>query len=171
MQYPVPEAGYGTLPTPPTYTQNYAPAYPAADNQIPYNAQVPYSNRNERKRSTVGLTLGILLYLVGGGTAAFGVASMFIVTGNNTITGAGFIITFLIALLALIFILILHRHPRLRGWLRIVLLVGITILSFIALIAAFATHQTNQPTTPGEYFVLGIICLIYGIGMAIIALL
>jgi hypothetical protein len=165
IQYPVPEAGYRTLPAPPTYTQNYAPTHPTANNQIPYN------NRNERKRSKLGLTLGILLYVVGSATAAFGVASMLLITGNDTIAGAGFLITFPLALLALIFILILHRHPRLRGWLRVGLFVGISILSFIALIAAFANHPANQPTTHEEFLVLGIICLIYGTGMAIIALI
>ncbi len=165
IQYPIPERIYTPPPPSPGYTQNYAPTQLATG----HNATSPA--RKERKRSGVSLFFGILLYLLGGFAFAFGLAAIFMVTGNNTIVGFAFIAGFLASLLILIFILILHRHPRLRGWVRVAMFAGATVVALIALLAIFATHPTNQPITGGQYIVMGIICLIYGIATEVIALL
>ncbi len=165
VQYPIPEPIYTPPPPSSGYTQNYAPT------QLATGSNVTYPARKERKRSGVSLFFGILLYLLGSFVFAFGLAAIFMVTGNNTTVGFAFIAGLLASLLILIFILILHRHPRLRGWQRVAVFAVTTVVALISLISIFTTHPTNQPTTSGQYTAMGIICLIYGIVMEVIALL
>ena len=160
VQYPVPEVSYP--PTIPVYEQNYNIGGYSSDPRHP---------ENERKRSGIGLFFSILLYLFGGFLAAFGIASLLLPTTNNTLVGAGFIIGFLITLLVLIFVLILHRHSRVRRWVRVVLFIGLTILAGIATVVVFAALPGNSNPTSEQYIIMGIVCLIYGISTAVIAFL
>ncbi|HEY4383295.1 MAG TPA: zinc ribbon domain-containing protein, partial [Ktedonobacteraceae bacterium] len=144
IQYPVPEPVYPVASVPPTYHPTYAPAWRALSGRLVYNTE------GTRKRSGIGIFFGVVLYVLGGIVVAFGLASCFIPAHNDALTAVGFIIGLLLSLLGLALTLTLHRTPLLRGWLRIILFIVISVLAAIALVGAFATSVSDQ-TTGSEY--------------------
>ncbi|HTK07814.1 MAG TPA: zinc ribbon domain-containing protein [Ktedonobacteraceae bacterium] len=165
VQYPVPEPVYPVAQVPPSYRPTYAPpAWRALSGRLVYNTE------GTRKRSGLGMFFGVVLYVLGGFVVGFGLASCFMPAHNNVLTAAGFIVGLLLSLLGLALTLTLHRTPLLRGWLRIVFFIVVSVLATIALVGAFATSVSDQ-TTDSEYVALGLICLIYGISTEVIALI
>jgi hypothetical protein len=159
IQYPVP-----VVPNYTTQTPAYIPLPSAWREKIAYNTAA-----DGRKRSAVGITLGIILFLLGGLLFAFGLACVAIPTENNAIVGVAFFIGLLLTLLALVYTLVLHRRPLLRGWMRVILFFVLFILTIIALFVVFS--GAHGDTTNPQYIGLGVICALYGIGLGIIALI
>ena len=110
-----------------------------------------------------------LLYLFGAFWMAFGVAgiTMGFDAQNDTLIGADFLVALGISLIALLLVLILHRKPRMRWWIRLVIFIPLTLIGLIALIIAAAISKNNQREL---YVIMGYFLFVYGLITQVIAM-
>lgn len=161
--YPTPRP-YSSV-QPQTYSQESAYTYP--------NAFTSKLRIKPRTRTFWGTVFSIILYLWAALCTSFGVAAMLISLGSNTVVGFTFIAAAVISLIIPIPILILHKRPLLRWWVRLVPIVILTILAFVGLFFGFGllnVSHLSQQTSLSD-IVLGCVIAAYGIIVALLALL
>ncbi|GHO55347.1 hypothetical protein KSB_38220 [Ktedonobacter robiniae] len=157
--------GSGEAYAPSPYTQQ------SAGMQTPYYAtplypQVPI----EQGRSTGGIILSIMLYLFNSCWASLGVFGFLTGFTSNDISIVALLVFFLVAIVTLAFIMIKHKKPRLKWWVRLLVFLGITIIGFIVLIIAEGLSTVVPAANPGqvEDIYLGGTLVVFGI-LAMIA--
>ena len=83
---------------------------------------------------------------------------------SNTLIGSVFIVLCVVALITLALLLIFRKNLMLRWWVRVLIVVGLTIAGTIALAVATAISHGGS-----EYVALGIVFVTYGFITAIVA--
>ena len=159
VQYPVPAPIY-TTPTPSFYVP-----MPSA-----WREKITYNTVGVRKRSAAGIFLGVILYLLGGLIFAFGLACCFMLSHNVVFAAAAFFIGLALSLLSLVYTLLLHSRPLLRGWIRIILFIILQVPAIATLVLSLSGDQGSN-VTDSQYLALGVICVLYGICTGAIALI
>lgn len=179
-----------TLHTPPSYqeTPNYATPnsydpYGAQEIQTPYTQQAvgmqaPYYATpmysplpTEQKRSVGGIILSIVLYLFNLFWAVLGVFGFLTAfTSDNTMPTIALLVAFLLGIMALVVIMIQHKKPRLKWWVRLLAFLGVMIIGFIVLIIAEGLSSVVPAASHGqvEDIYLGGTLVVFGI-LAMIA--
>ena len=146
-------------PPPPTPSPLYS-APPVPD----YSYGPSFVPQPGRRRSFGALLFSSLLYLFGALCAAFGATGFLLHDASSTLVGLVFILLCIVALIVLILLLIFRRTLKLRWWVRILIVFGLTIVATIGLFAAGVLSSNHL-----EYAALGIVFVAYGLVTAIVA--
>lgn len=144
---PPPSPLYSSMPTP-----NYGYSFPS-----------PASQPSEpRKRSFGAALLSSLLYLLGAFCFVFGVAGFMLYGTSTTLVGLVFIVLSIVALIVLIPLLIVRKYLKLKWWVRILIVLGITIVATAALfiIVPLSRGGTNYPAFSVVFVISGLITAI-----------
>lgn len=149
INVPPPSSLYNSPPAP-----NYSYGIPSSSAPPP-----------ERRQRSFGATLlSALLYLLGALCVAFGATGFALHETSSLLIGSVFIVLCLVALLALILLLIFRKHLILRWWMRVLIILVLTIVGTIALaVAGNITYGSSV------YPALGTVLVTYGLITAIVA--
>ncbi len=126
-----------------------------------------FSNRDasqERRRSLGATLFSALLYLVGAFCFVFGIAGFMLYGTSTTLVGFVFIVLSIVALIVLIPLLIARKHLVLKWWIRLLIVVGLTIAAIIALFGIAAMNSAGS-----NFTAFGVVFIIYGFATAIVA--
>lgn len=148
----------GPLSQPPLYNSPPVPGY----SYSPPSSFVPQSQPG--KRGFGAALLSSLLYLFGALCVAFGAAGLMLHDTSNLLIGIVFIVLCVVALIALVLLLIFRKYLALKGWVRVLITVGLTIVGALALFVAEGISRGSS-----QYVALGIVIVTYGLITAIVA--
>lgn len=141
--------------------QNQQPAY------APW-PQPLYQPIPQPTRTAGSITWSIVLYLWGLVCGAFGLAGGVLQSAPSVVIGLVFIGSLVFGIILLIPLMIFHKRPHFRWWVRLLLIIGVSILS--GLIFLLGTALLLHAPQIDEVVFLGIVLSIYGIIVAFLAL-
>lgn len=154
-------------------SQQELPSLPPSPPQGAMLDSVSPKQKPPNRRTIGGTLLSILFYLWGMLVYILGIGGLFAsayalsrVARGGIMIGLG-----MISLMSLTAILILHKHPRLRWGMRLLVelaAMGLGLLTFF--ISAGVTDAIYGPRSPQVNLTLGIIALVYGLVTMVLAL-
>jgi hypothetical protein len=127
-------------------------------------------------RNTSTIALSILLYLwatLCGFLGVTGFVQGVAPTIADDVLGIILLAQILLSLVVMVIVLIKHKRPHIRWWMRLLFTLGASVLGLIAaVIAVGVSDPANLGTyrNPFENYVLGSVFLVYYIVMAVVAL-
>jgi hypothetical protein len=129
-----------------------------------------------RRRSSAATLVSILLFLLATGSGFLGLTGTLLGAAPSlpdAVLGVILIAQVIFSIVLLIIVLIKHKQPRMRTWLRLLFALGATVLAFIAAIIMVALSDPSNlgsEKNPLENVALGIVFLVYWIVVAFVAL-